>query len=100
MELDTSHTISENQRIKLQRRKENNPFLPWKKLERFSLGMVVKDHLHLVAQLRQIEMRQDKGLQADKQVFVGWKNEVVGELDFAVEILAATFGIELDNIVR
>jgi hypothetical protein len=63
--------LSENQRIKLQRRKENYPFLPGKKLERLPLGMVVKDHLHLVAQLRQIEMWKDKGLQTDNQVFVG-----------------------------
>ena len=39
---------SENQRIKPKRRKKHNPFLPRKKLERFSWGMVIKDHVHLV----------------------------------------------------
>ena len=45
-------------------------------------------------------MGQDEGLQADNQVFVRRKNKVIGELDFAVEVLTATFGIELHDIVR
>ena len=39
-------------------------------------------------------------MQADNQLFVGRKNVVVGELDFAVEVFAAAFGIELDDLVR
>ena len=41
-----------------------------------------------------------EGLQADNQVFVGRKNVVVGELDLAVEVLAAALGAEMDDIVR
>ena len=43
-------------------------------------------------------MGQDEGLQADNQVFVNRKNIAVGELDFAVEVFAAAFGIELESI--
>ena len=43
-------------------------------------------------------MGQDEGLQIDNQVFVNRKNIVVGELDLAIEIVAAAFGIELDPI--
>jgi len=34
-------------------------------------------------------MGQNQGLQTDKQVLVGRKNEVISELDFAVEIVTA-----------
>ncbi len=45
-------------------------------------------------------MRQDDGLQVDNQVFVRRKNEVVGELDLAVEVITAALGVELHNIER
>ena len=45
-------------------------------------------------------MGQDEGLQADNQVFVRRKNKVIGELDLAVEVLTATFGVELYDILR
>lgn len=45
-------------------------------------------------------MRQDNGLQVDNQVFVGRKNEVVGELYLTVEVVTATFGVEMHNIER
>ena len=45
-------------------------------------------------------MGQDEGLQADNQVFVRRKNKVIGELDLAIEVIAAAFGIELHDIVR
>ena len=60
--------------------------------------MVVEDHAHVMANLHQIQIRQDKGLQVDNQVFVRRKNEVVGELDDVVEVLAAAFGIELKDV--
>ena len=62
--------LSENQRIKLQRRKKDSPLTPRKKLERLSRGMVAEDRAHLGTGFGQVEMRQDKGLQADNQVFV------------------------------
>ena len=34
------------------------------------------------------------------KLFVRRKNEVVGELDLAVEVLTATFGVELYDILR
>ena len=45
-------------------------------------------------------MGQDEGLHADNQVFVRRKNKVIGELDLAIEVIAAAFGIELHDIVR
>ena len=62
--------------------------------------MVAENHAGLGAQFSQVEVGQKEGLQADNQVFVGRKNVVVGELDLAVEVLAAALGAELDNIVR
>ena len=45
-------------------------------------------------------MVQNEGLQTDDQVFVSRKNKVVGKLDLAVEVIAAAFGVELDDILR
>lgn len=45
-------------------------------------------------------MRQDDGLQVDNQVFVRRKNEVIGELYLTVEVVTATFGVEMHNIER
>lgn len=91
--------VSENQRINLQRRKENNPFLSGKKLECFFRWMVVEDLSHLNEDFIQVKMWQNKRLQTDNQLFFKRKNKVVGELDFAVEIVAAAFGAELEWIV-
>ena len=44
-------------------------------------------------------MGQDEGLQAENQVFVRRKNIVVGELDLAIEVLAAALGVELNGIL-
>ena len=44
-------------------------------------------------------MGQDEGLQAENQVFVRRKNVVVGELDLAIEVLAAAFGVELEAVL-
>ena len=44
-------------------------------------------------------MRENKRLEMDVKVFVGRKNEVVGELNHTLEILAAAFGVELQAVV-
>ena len=44
-------------------------------------------------------MHKDKRLEMDVEVFLGRKNVVVGELDLAVEVLAAAFGVELQDII-
>ena len=44
-------------------------------------------------------MGQDEGLQVDHQVFIRRKNEVIGELYLAVEVLAAAFGVELEAVL-
>lgn len=62
--------------------------------------MTPENHSCLGAQFLQVEVGQKKGLQTDNQVFVWRKKVVVRELDLAVEVLAATFGAELDDIVR
>ena len=92
--------LSENHRINPQRRKEDNPLPPRSKLECLPWGVIAEDHFHVVAELRQVEMGQNDGLQIDNQVFVGRKNIIVGELDLAVEVFAAALGIELDDIVQ
>ena len=48
---------------------------------------------------RQVEMGQNERLQADNQMLVRQKNIIVGELDFAVEVLTAAFGAQLDDIM-
>ena len=45
-------------------------------------------------------MSEDYWLEMDVDVLIRRKNKVVGELDFAVEVLAAAFGVELQDIVR
>ena len=45
-------------------------------------------------------MDENKGQELDINMFFGRKNVVVGELDLAVEVLAAALGVELDGIVR
>lgn len=50
--------------------------------------------------LLKVEMDKDKRLEMDVKLFVRRKNKVVGELDFAVEVIAAAFGVELHDIVR
>ena len=62
--------------------------------------MMPENHSCLGAQFLQVEVGQKEGLQTDNQVFVWRKKVVVRELDLAVEVLAATFGAELDDIVR
>lgn len=44
-------------------------------------------------------MGQDEGLQTDNQVFLKRKNKIVGELDFAFEVLATAFGVELEAVL-
>ena len=56
--------------------------------------------LCLRQQLLKVKMDEDKRLEMDVKLFVKRKNEVVGELDLAVEVIAAAFGIELHDIVR
>ena len=94
---DTSQ--SENQRINPQRRKKDSPLPPGKKLGCLPWGVVVEDRADLGTQVRQVKMGQDKGLQLDNQMFVGRKNIVVGELDLAVEVLAAALGIIMECLV-
>ena len=45
-------------------------------------------------------MDENKGQELDINVFFGRKNVVVGELDLAVEVLAAALGAEVGDIVR
>lgn len=56
--------------------------------------------LCLRQQFLKVEMDEGKRLEMDVKLFVRRKNEVIGELDFAVEVIAATFGVELHDIVR
>ena len=55
--------------------------------------------LCLRQQVEDVEMGEGKGLKMNVEVLVGRKNEVVGELDQALEVLAAAFGVELHAMV-
>ena len=44
-------------------------------------------------------MGEGKGLEMNIQMFFGRKNVVVGELDQALEVLAAASGVELQTMV-
>ncbi len=56
--------------------------------------------LCLRQKLLKVEMDEDKRLEMDVKLFLRRKNEVIGELYLAVEVIAAAFGIELHDIVR
>ena len=45
-------------------------------------------------------MREDYRLEMNVDVFVRRKNVVVGKLDLAVEVIAAAFGIEMEDLVK
>ena len=55
--------------------------------------------LCLRQQVENVKMGEGKGLKMNVKVFFGRKNVVVGELDEALEILAAAFGVELQAMV-
>ena len=58
----------------------------------------MKHLLRFWHQFLYVVMHKDKRLKLYVKVFVWRKNEVVGELDDAVEVLAAAFGVELKDI--
>ena len=45
-------------------------------------------------------MGEGKGLKMNVMVFVGRKNEIVGELNHTLKVLATAFGVELYDTVR
>lgn len=69
-------------------------------MEYFPGGEMMPRLLCLRQQLLKVEMEEDKRLEMVVKLFVKRKNEVIGELDLAVEVIAAAFGIELHDIVR
>ena len=86
---------SENQRIQLQLREENQPQFAdrqkWDFLHRKPVG-----HLFcLQRQFKNVEMKEGKGLEMKRKVFFGRKSETIGELYLAAEIVAATFRLEM-----
>ena len=68
-------------------------------MEYFSCGEMMQHLLCFRQQLLKIEMREDYRLKMDVKVFFGRKNVVVGELYLAFEVIAATFGVELDAVL-
>ena len=55
--------------------------------------------LRLRHQLLKTMMRKDQRLKMDVQMFLRRKNEVVRELYLTLEILAATFGVEMEHLM-
>lgn len=66
----------------------------------FSSREMMQGLLCLRHQVLQIKVDEDKRLQIEVQLLVRRKNEVVGELDLAVEVIAAAFGIEMEDLVK
>jgi len=54
--------LSENQGIKLQRRKEHYPFLTREKLKCLFQRKIVENNIYLLAHVRQVKIGQDEGL--------------------------------------
>ena len=65
----------------------------------FSSREMMQHLLCLRQQVEDVEIGEGKRLKMNVKVFFGRKNVVVGELDQAFEVLAATFGIELQAMV-
>ena len=65
----------------------------------FSSREMMEHHLCLRQQLLKVEMGKGKRLNMDVKVFLGRKNEVVSKLDFALEVLATAFGVELKPVL-
>ena len=51
-------------------------------------------------QVLEVEIGKDKRWEINVKVFFGRKNVVVGELNLAFEVLAATFGVVLYAMLR
>ena len=67
---------------------------------RYFLCREMMQHLLcLRQQLLKVVTNEDKRIELNIKVFLGRKNEVVGELNDTVEILAAAFGVELHRIL-
>ena len=66
----------------------------------FSCGEMMKGLLYLRQQLLKIEMCEDYRLEMDVYVLVRRKNVVVSKLDLAVEVVAAAFGVEMEDLVK
>ena len=65
----------------------------------FSSREMMQHLLCLRQQVEDVEIGEGKRLKMNVKVFFGRKNVVVGELDQALEVLATTFGIELQAMV-
>ena len=65
----------------------------------FSGREMMENLLCLRQQVKDVKMGEGKGLKMNVKVFFGRKNVVVGELDEALEILAAAFGVELQVVM-
>ena len=51
-------------------------------------------------QVLKVEMGEDNSWEKNVKVFFGRKNVVIGELNLAFEVLAATFSVELYAMLR
>ena len=69
-------------------------------MEYFSCREMMQGLLCLRHRVLQVEVDEDKRLKMDVQMLVRRKNVVVGELDLAVVIVAAAFGVIVDDVVR
>ena len=90
--------LSENQRIQFQLGKENQPDSTNMQIGDFPRRKTAKDLLHNGRHIQNRETKEVYRLKMNAQMLLGRKNEVVGELDFAVEIFTATFWFIMDCI--
>ena len=93
-------SISENQRIQFQGR-EKHPYGPsWEEDGDFPQ---VENGENLLSQRQKAQVLKTWNivikLNISIEVIFLWKNEAVGKLDHLVEVLAAAFGVELQQVV-
>ena len=91
--------LSENQRIQPQGGEKHQPIPCGKEMGYFSCREMMQGLLCLRHQVLQFEVNENKRLKMDVQMLVRRKNVVVGELDLAVEVVAAAFLFEMKHIV-
>ena len=90
--------LSENQRVEFHVGEKDGHLPSWKEKWNLLWRKNVKNLLDFLQQFHWIEMRQQGWLQENGNMFFRWKCVIVSELYLAVEIIAAAFFIEMNDI--
>lgn len=90
--------LSENQRVEFHVGEKDSHLPSGKEKWNLLWRKNVKNLLDFLQQFHRIEMRQQGWLQENGNMFFRWKCVIVSELYLAVEIVAAAFFIEMNDI--